>query len=336
MANMSRPYYPRVQNRPQSTTADWQRGEQAGGQVGKLIGAFADAINQAKQNKIANQLMANQAISAQPGAGVTQDLGTLPADTSAPSDFTLPDSTSPVGNEDDTVGSLMPSGGVAEMQMRQAAAKEDLETQIKKAQLAKLLNPQAGAGRGGGSGAASPWLGGGNASSWMGQGAGAGGKRGAGAGAGRTTKPEPYEPGSIDANTDPSADDFSKVRADFDNVYGKNMYDKFQANFSNLAPDEKGNFPIIGKDGTPIATVPGSDAPYWLNRNNAARVQQGLSTIGPLPPGANPTSGKPSGSQENPIPVTNNLQLRALPFGTWITDPTTGQKKQKQPLAAAQ
>ena len=331
MANMSRPYYPRVQNRPQSTSADWQRGEQAGSSVGKLISAFTGAIQQAKQDKVANQLLNQQ----YPGTTTPQGNDPDPDPVSAQGQpITDPNAVVPdVGLPDITTpGNLQ--GGVTELQMRQAAAKEDLETQIKKAQLANLLAGKSGSGvgRGGGSGAASPWLGGGNASSWMGgQGAGGGAKKGAGTG--RATKPESYEPGSIDANTDPSADDFSKVRADFDNVYGKGMYDKFQANFSNLAPDEKGNFPITGKDGAPIATVPGSDAPYWLNRNNAARVRQGLSTIGPLPPGANPTSGKPSGSQENPIPVTNNLQLRALPFGTWITDPSTGQKKQKQPLA---
>jgi hypothetical protein len=306
----SRPYFPYVPRRAAAnTTSDFERGMQAGGQIGKLLGGLGGAIQQSRQNQVANQLLNQQ----YPGTSTSQgnDPDPNPIDASG-QPITDPNAVVPdVGLPDITTpGNLQ--GGVAELQMRQAAAKEDLEMQIKKAQLANAL--------------------GGNASSWMGQGGGGAGK----GGAGKTAKAAPYEPGSIDANTDPSADDFQKVRADFDNVYGKNMYDKFQANFSNLSPDDKGNYPILGKDGAPIATVPGSDAPYWLNRNNAARVQQGLSTIGPLPTGANPTSGKPSGSQENPIPVTNNLQLRALPFGTWIMDPSTGQKKQKQPLAAAQ
>ena len=85
MASKYRPYYPRVQNRPQTAeTDDVQRGMLIGSAFGKDIQglgtALAKGIQEQKQNQIANQLMTEQAISDQPGAGVTQDLGKLPAD----------------------------------------------------------------------------------------------------------------------------------------------------------------------------------------------------------------------------------------------------------------
>jgi hypothetical protein len=56
------------------------RGMQVGQEVGKLLGGLAGAIKGAQKDAIANRLMDQQAISEQPGAGQTQDLGTLPGD----------------------------------------------------------------------------------------------------------------------------------------------------------------------------------------------------------------------------------------------------------------
>lgn len=110
--------------RHSDTGSDVQRGLQAGQQVGKLLSGLGAAIQSARRDALANQLMTGQAISEQPGAGQTidlgklggdggdgggggpQDIGTLPADQtfSNPAsgsieplqdqgDFTLPDST---------------------------------------------------------------------------------------------------------------------------------------------------------------------------------------------------------------------------------------------------
>jgi hypothetical protein len=106
MASNFRPYYPRVQNRPQTAeTNDVQRGMMIGSAFGKDIQglgtALAQGIQEARKNALANQLMDEASIGDQPGAGQTmslgklggdggagqtQDLGTVPAD----STFTNP------------------------------------------------------------------------------------------------------------------------------------------------------------------------------------------------------------------------------------------------------
>ena len=55
---------------------DVQRGMQVGQEVGKMLGGLSEAIKGAQKDQAANQLMTAQNISNQPGAGVTQDLGT--------------------------------------------------------------------------------------------------------------------------------------------------------------------------------------------------------------------------------------------------------------------
>ena len=71
-------YLHRVQaiNRNQNVN-DVQRGMEIGQEVGKMLGGLSQAIKGAQADSAANQLMTQQNISAQPGAGVTQDLGTL-------------------------------------------------------------------------------------------------------------------------------------------------------------------------------------------------------------------------------------------------------------------
>jgi hypothetical protein len=106
MPSKYRPYYPRVANRPQQQ-ADYASAFSSGQTMGKDFGgAISQLMQQAKMDKIANQLMDEQSVSDQPGAGQTislgklggdgsggggdgstQDLGPLPADTST---FTNP------------------------------------------------------------------------------------------------------------------------------------------------------------------------------------------------------------------------------------------------------
>jgi hypothetical protein len=51
-----------------------------GQDIGKLLGGLSEAIKGAQKDAIANRLMTDQDIASQPGAGQTQDLGTLPSD----------------------------------------------------------------------------------------------------------------------------------------------------------------------------------------------------------------------------------------------------------------
>ena len=72
-------YLRRVQARYQGQgQSDVERGIASGEAIGKLLGDLGTAIQGAQKNALANKLMTDQAISSQPGAGVTQDLGTLP------------------------------------------------------------------------------------------------------------------------------------------------------------------------------------------------------------------------------------------------------------------
>ena len=323
MANMTRPYYPRVQNRPQSTSADWQRGEQAGGQVGKLIGAFADAINQAKQNKVANQLLNQQYPGTSTPQGNDPDPDPVNQDTGAPitdpnavvPDVGLPDITTP--------GNLQ--GGVAELQMRQAAAKEDLDTQIKKAQLADYIAKAAGTGGYAKARGAGTTIAGGSSSRWL----SGGGSTGGTTSTTRGGKPAPYQAGSGDVENDEETDSFDQIRADFDDQHGKGSFDAFQAQGGGTKNDD-GSYSITDKNGKPLATVQGADVPLWMQRVNAARLKRGQTPMGSLGNGSNPNSTSAPGSADNPIIAQSKVHVRSLPYGAWVKDPNTGQVYQKQ------
>ena len=72
-------YLRRVQaNRGYQGTSDVERGMQVGQQVGKLLGGLSEAIKSSQRDALANKMMNDQSIASQPGAGKTQDLGTLP------------------------------------------------------------------------------------------------------------------------------------------------------------------------------------------------------------------------------------------------------------------
>lgn len=296
-------------------------GMAAGEQWGNLVAGIGKAIEGAKQDQLANQLM-NTGDTAPRAALVNPGVSPLTGDPNA------------IGPNVATTGSAPFSGGTSGINeaMKVAQLKKQLvDTDYEKALKESTIAAKIRSGRGVGRGSAGINPGQGNASAWISQSAssddtsygGRGGVRGGG-------KPAPYAPGSIDPETNPEADDFAKVRADFDNQYGKGRFDQFNANLPTLKPDEAGNYSITDpKSGAAIATVPSSDTNYWMQRSNAARVAAGQSPIGPLPPGTNPQSGKESGTQENPVLVTSNLQLRSLPFGAWIVGPD-GRKAQKQ------
>jgi len=74
-----------------SQVNDVQRGMEVGQEVGKMLGGLSAAIKSSQKDALANKMMTDADIASQPGAGQTQDLGTLPggpqpnaADGSAP------------------------------------------------------------------------------------------------------------------------------------------------------------------------------------------------------------------------------------------------------------
>jgi hypothetical protein len=234
---------------------------------------------------------------------------------------------------------------MGELQMRRQLAQQDLADQIKQAQLAHTLAQTAALRSQTGAAPASA----GQGSRWRqylaGQG---GGGAGTGAGAqrsGRAGKAAAYVAGSGDVQNDPATDNFNQIRTDFDAQHGKGAFDLFSKNVSNLKPDGKGNLVLTGPDGNPIVnektelpsySIPAKDADFWMQRYNAARIRGGQDYLGNLPDGTNQNSGAASGqSQVNPISVRSNLELRSLPFGTWIQLPDGSVRQKIQQASGA-
>ena len=124
MASNFRPYYPRVQNRPQQSD-DVTRGMAIGSAFGKDIQglgtALAQGIQQQKQNDVANQLL-------------NQDYPSTPADPNLDPDADLStdlpeDVSTDVGGEASPGSQGNFQGGQAELAMRMQAAKEQLSMQ---------------------------------------------------------------------------------------------------------------------------------------------------------------------------------------------------------------
>ena len=161
MASNFRPYYPRVQNRPQQSD-DVTRGMQIGSAFGKDIQglgtALAQGIAEQKQNQVANQLL-------------NQDYPSTPADPNLDPDADMStdlpeDVSTDVGGTADPGQQGNFQGGQAELAMRMQAAKEQLGLQSLQQQVAQRQAATALAGQkaAGGQGVR---LGGGSSSRWL-------------------------------------------------------------------------------------------------------------------------------------------------------------------------
>ena len=337
MASSFRPYYPRVQNRPQQVD-DVSRGFAAGNMAGKALEtlgtAIANARTQANQDQVANQLL-------------NQDYPSTPADPNLDPDADM-STDLPEDVSTDVGGTASPGqqgnfqGGTAELAMRMANAKEQLGMQNLQSEIAQRKAAEALAGQK----AAGYRLGGGSSSRWL-AGDATGGYGGSSRWGTKPTKPAAYVAGSGDVENDDSTDDFSKIRADFDNQHGKGAFDQFQAQGGGQEVlDKDGNltgYAVTDKAGKPLATVQVQDAPMWMQRVNAARNKTGQQPI-PKMIGKdsvygqpqNPTSTEKPGTAGNPIVLQNKLQLRSLPYGTVVYDPDTKTTSTKlTPQAAA-
>jgi hypothetical protein len=338
MASNFRPYYPRVQNRPQQSD-DVTRGMAIGSAFGKDIQglgtALAQGIAQQKQNQVANQLL-------------NQDYPSTPADPNLDPDADLStdlpeDVSTDIGGEASPGSQGNFQGGQAELAMRMQAAKESLGMQNLQSEIAQ----RQAAAKLAGTKAAGYRLGGGSSSRWLAGTGGTSGRWGA-----KAAKPAPYVAGSGDVENDESTDNFSQIRTDFDNQYGKGAFDKFQGeNGGTEVLDKDGNLtgysvggvtstdangnPVVKK--APMAIVPVQDAPRWMQRVNAARLKAGQQPVEKMigkdsvyGQPQNPTSTAKAGTAGNPIVAQNPLQVRSLPFGTVIYDPNTKQTYTKQ------
>jgi hypothetical protein len=348
MASNFRPYYPRVQNRPQQSD-DVTRGMAIGSAFGKDIQglgtALAQGIAQQKQNQVANQLL-------------NQDYPSTPADPNLDPDADL-STDLPEDVSTDVGGTASPGqqgnfqGGQAELALRMANAKEQMSMQELQAKIAQSKAATALAGQK----AAGVRLGGGSSSRWLAGNTGQTGQAGTGPRGRGTTKPAAYVAGSGDVQNDESTDNFSQIRTDFDNQYGKGAFDKFQGeNGGTEVLDKDGNLtgysvggvtstdangnPVVKK--APMATVPVQDAPLWMQRVNAARIKVGQQPVEKMigkdsvyGQPQNPTSTAKAGTPGNPIVVdskssASKLQIRGLPYNTVIYDPNTQQTYTKQ------
>jgi hypothetical protein len=325
----NRPYYPRYylpRGAGQARAAAQPRGGAKGalggaidttptGNVGgDLAKAIMNTIQGNRQNAAANAILNTQTPPRAGAVGPVVD----PATGQITSNITP------------TVGTAPQTGGMGELQMRQQMQQQDLADQLQKAKIASELALAAqrtggGRGRGGGGGGGG---GGGNAQRWQ-QYLGGGQQ---GVKPGKAGKPVPYQSGDVDPMTDPAADKFQVVQADFDAKYGKGAYAKIAPNLPNATVDDKGNYVITNPKGDTVMTLPPDQANYWLSRYNAASVRSGQQPIFTDKfPSANPNSGKAAGTQENPYTPTNQLEARSLPYNSFFVDPNTGQIGQKLP-----
>jgi hypothetical protein len=285
--------------------------------------ALAQGIAQQKQNQVANQLLAQDYPStpADPNLDPDADLSTdLPEDVSTD-----------VGGEASPGQQGNFQGGQAELAMRMEATKQqmslqELQAKIAQSKAAAALSGVKAAGGGGGG----VRLGGGSSSRWLAGNTGQTGQPGArGPRGGGTAKPAAYAAGSGDVENDEGTDNFSQIRADFDDQHGKGSFDAFQAQNGGTKNDD-GSFSIKDKNDKPIATVQAADVPQWMQRVNAARVKHNQQPIGSIGQGQNPTSNAPVGTAANPVVAQSTLHVRSLPFGTVVYDPNTKQTYTKQ------
>ena len=302
------------------TGNDMQRGMQAGQQVGKLLGSLGSAIQGARKDAAANALMNQQAAASgqftDPGADLSTD---------------LPEDVSPaIGGIATTPEQTPFTGGVEGMKLQQQFESDQLDTALKKAKLADYIASTQGTGSYAKratpvekgvtvSGATSPWSGAGSGALFD----------STTAKGGRVQK---YVPGSSDVENDPSSDDPTKVRADYEAYHPGSDF----GDFSRVSPDPKtGDYVIKDKNGQPVETVPKAEGDIYRMRMDAAKRKAGLPYTPSIPgQGSDSSSTLAAGTQGNPIVPQGQLHLRSLPAGAWVVDPKTGQKYQiqKQPL----
>jgi hypothetical protein len=329
----NRPYYPRLRFPYQSRGVQPRGG--GGGGKGGAKGAFGGAVDTSSTGNVGGDLakaIMNTIQANRQNAAANQIMNTqTPPRAGAVGPVVDPATGQVTSNITPTVGTAPQSGGMGELQIRQQMQQQDLADQLQRAKIAAQL-ALAGKRGGGGGGGGGGGVGAGNASRWQQYLGGDQGSTNVPQGTKKGGKPAPYEPGSIDPLTDPNADKFPVVQADFDAQYGKGMYSKVVSRLGNTQPDDKGNYVVQDDKGNTIVNLPAQDASYWLARLNAARVRGGQQPVlSDKFPSANPNSGQPAGTEVNPYKPSNQLEARSLPYNSFFVDPNSGQVGQKLP-----
>lgn len=301
-----------------------ERGLAAGTGIGKALeglgGAIGGAIQQSKQDAVANQLM-NAAPTATANAQALQDPDPDPLLTGE-DNLNPTAATDPSGTQDPTPY----TGGLDELKLRQAAAKEALSSQNVQSEIAQrqaatslagtkseaatnLANLRAGIAANQPAGGAQPQTG--NPSAWSGYQV---------AGAQPTTKTgrppsaKQVAQAPVVIGSEPVTDQ-SQLVTHFDGTYGKGSFSKVMSNLDSAVPSADGTKITVGPPGKEI-TVPMADAQAYTKQANALRIKQNLA---PFPvPGEDPTLGA---SQANPYPAKHNLDVYSRPHGSWVTLP---------------
>ncbi len=310
-------YYPRRAT-PQDG-GDFERGWQIGSQIGKGLSGLAGAIQDARQNAVANQLMNTQnpprAALVSPGYSPGGDTTDPNADLSTD----LPQDVSPVIGGTDTgdmtpnvipagvptYGTAPATGGIAEMKLRQEAAKEQLNQQNIQSEIAKrqaaanLANIRTGlAARG-----TQPQ--GGNASAWSGYGQ----SQGQPTAKGKTVAPT----GPL--NTTPLTD-FSQLQQHINGMYGKGTYESIVNNLDSADTTTNPGYVTFADSKGNQQKIPSSEFGIYQKQYNALRISKGLPPV--YGKGQDATVGD---SATNPIPITNDLDAATVPPGKYFRRP---------------
>lgn len=306
MANRFRPYYPQ-QNVSYSGSLE------AGENIGKMLsGAISQSMAQAKLNKVANQLLNQQFPGTTTPQGNDPDPDPVDQDTGQPitdpnavvPDVGLPDITTP-GNF---------QGGIAEFQLRQAAAKDALETAYKQAQMEGMLARTKLLGRKK-AGAGGLELGGGSAAVWTKGGDGGGGDDAVGQ-YDEDGNPIDDESSNTDTNTNTDVSG-NIIRVANPDLTMKNFRSDYGADSLTALTTGKatvnanGDYEYTAKDGSKV-TIPGADAKKVLNARDINRQRHGFSSPSPSR-GTNMNSTAKPGSLENPAYVETDEDIAALP-----------------------
>ena len=319
---------------------------QVGQQVGKLLGGLSEAIKSSQKDALANKLMDQQSISQQPGAGQTQDLGTLPSDGSAaqqdpdpdpgtdlnqeaaasslqsqqPSDFTLNPQDYSSGGGNGSVGSMIHTGGVQEMNLQ----KEALAEQMKQTQFANAQADAQAKASGTGQYAMEAAI-----------------KRAqlakTQADLAKATAPKPVKeeknPPAVNIGSEPVIDQ-NQLNRHIDGIYGNGAAANMASSLNEPAqvPDPTNpnatvanpNAPVMSPDGKTVTvgpankriTLPVAEAATYTKQANALRIKQGMPAF--RVPGEDQTVGA---TADNPFIAQNNLDVYSRAPGTWIKLP---------------
>jgi hypothetical protein len=275
--------------------------------LGELAKAIVNARAEAAKNQMANRMLNTAYAPRAAFVGGTQPKAGVPLAGTAPQ-----------------------TGGAPALQ--QAIEGQRLLTSIQQQKTATetmALRRQAAAAGAGGRGGG-PWSGGGGSASRYMQQGGQGPWNQQGKGKGQAK----YEPGSSTPDQ-PNYYNYTTMRADIDNQYGKGTYDKLVGAQGKIEPDPATGKPKPGvyegvtvkDDGSLVfdkgPTISADHLPKLMARYDATSLKHGFKPVytGQYLGTQNPQSGSAGGSVTNPYTPKDTLEVNALPPGSYFVNP---------------